>query len=352
MKSVVLITTLVVFIFVIGCTHSKTVQNETRTPAANEEITLNPQISDRIGVLFQQVSSSRPKPARPVFVKLHGCAEGTFKIEDNLPAEYQKGLFALKGEKKVLLRISSDTVPTVADAQNSTVGFAIKVFDVPGRKILPGEELAATQDFLLQNHHVFFVDTAQDFLEFTESIFQGDEGFNTYMAAHPNFKKILDDMKKPVTNVLASKYWSTTPYSFGESDHAKYKVEPCQENLAKPEKVNKDPNYLRLRMERDFKVKGACYNLQVQLRKDDMPLDRATVEWSEVMSKPQTVAQITIPPQDITEPSARCEKMSFTGWHAMPEHKPVGTVNLARGAVYKRLSTYRKALPDPRLEAQ
>jgi hypothetical protein len=72
------------------------------------------------------------------------------------------------------VRFSSDTVPTSPDLK-TTCGIAIKLFGVPGPKLLAPDEDATTHDFLLQNHDVFFVDTARDMCEFTEAgVVHGD----------------------------------------------------------------------------------------------------------------------------------------------------------------------------------
>jgi hypothetical protein len=64
------------------------------------------------------------------------------------------------------VRFSNDTVPRRPDL-NTTLGIAVKLIGVPGSKLLV--ENAPTCDFLLQNHDVFFVDTAFDMCEFTHA---------------------------------------------------------------------------------------------------------------------------------------------------------------------------------------
>ena len=76
-----------------------------------------------------------------------------------------------------------------------------------------------------------------------------------------------------------------------------------------------------------------------------MPLDKATTLWQEnevLGSKPMTVATITIPAADVSALGSQCENMEFTAWHALREHRPAGSVNEARGIIYKRLSDYRR----------
>lgn len=278
---------------------------------------------------------------RAVFLKTQGCAKGTFAVTPNLPTEWRVGLFKAEIVKPAYLRVSSDTTPNTPDQQNSTNGIAIKVMNVPGTKILAGEESFQTQDFLLQNHHVFFVDNAKDFFR----LFGDQDAFSKENPAlFQRYMKILDvDMPKAVSNLLQVNYWSTTPYRFG-STYAKYKVIPCTQPVYPSRSLENSPNYLATRFEQDVKNQGACLQLQVQLQTqpEKMPLDKATQEWDETLSVPKTLATLSFPRQDIANNAMACEKMSFTAWHALPDHEPVGSVNQMRQFVYKWMADYRR----------
>ncbi len=308
--------------------------------ALENQIDFDEADADSIRERFAQITTKK----RPVFTKSHGCVRAEFSIPKHDPG-HAVGLFAEPTElpKPAWLRISSDTRPTTPDQANSTVGFALKVLDVPGEKILEGEKNFPTHDFLLQNHHVFFVDTAKDFMEFTEAIFAGK--LTEYKASHPVTAQTLDDMTKVVENVRAAEFHSTTPFRFGMEDHAKYRVKSCGDvaSVAVPD-ITADPNYLATRFAADVADENVdvCFELQVQLRIDDMPLDEGTVAWNPEESEFKTVATVVVPTQDIAANSGLCEKMSFTTWHALPEHRPVGSVNEARGVVYKAIADLRR----------
>lgn len=112
-----------------------------------------------------------------------------------------------------------------AAAFRTTLGIAIKLFDVSGEK-LGGDPADRTFDVLLQNHDVFFVDGAADMCAFTKAgVVDGDYG--PYLRAHPETARILDEMAKPVASVLASPYWSVIPFAFGSGRFAKYKLQPA-----------------------------------------------------------------------------------------------------------------------------
>src|SRR5262249_944327 len=156
---------------------------------------------------------------RPVFLRLHGVAHGRFVVADNLPQDFRVGVFGQKPEYPVWVRFSGDIQPGSPDLKG-TAGVAIKLFGVEGKKLLPPEEDATTHDFILQNHDVFFADTAKDMCEFTCQALNGK--FNEYVKAHPVTGQVLDEMAKVVNSVLATSYWSGLPYRFGEGKYVKY----------------------------------------------------------------------------------------------------------------------------------
>jgi hypothetical protein len=64
-----------------------------------------------------------------------------------------------------------------------------------------------------------------------------------------------------------------------------------------------------------------------------MPIEDPTVEWNSAWER---LATIEIDAQDFDFP-ARWEwgnKLSFSPWHALEEHRPLGGINRARKIVY------------------
>lgn len=74
-----------------------------------------------------------------------------------------------------------------------------------------------------------------------------------------------------------------------------------------------------------------------------MPVEDVTVEWKESESPFIPVATIEIDRQDIAAQNSEfCENLSFSPWHALLEHEPVGGLNRARKIVYQNISRYRR----------
>lgn len=285
---------------------------------------------------------------RPVFAKAHGCVKAEFSVNSELPAKYRVGVFA--GEKyPAWIRFSNDGGP-MPDAAPSNRGLALKLVGVPGKKLLPGSEDAVTQDFLMQNHPVFFNDTASDFLDFLAASFSGSKEMQgAYDQAHPETNRILADMDRNVLlDPLEGQYWTPTPYRLG-AFAMKYKVRPSASKScgrALTTKTNQGPNFLRENLVKHLAQGETCLDFMVQVDESGtQPLDRATVAWDESKAPFVKFAEIRVPGgQDINavQREAACENLSFNGWHAVAEHEPLGSLNLARKIVYQQMAEIRR----------
>lgn len=299
-------------------------------------------------VQAQRIRAGQWPARRPVFLKPHGVVHGRFEVVPDLPNELKVGVFGL-GALPAWVRFSSDTVPTQPDLK-TTCGIGIKLFGVPGKKLL-GD--GATQDFLLQNHDVFFVDTATDMCEFTKAGVV-DGSYDPYLETHHETDRILKEMKKVEDSVLTCTYWSGLPYAFGEDRFVKYKLEPFA--TAGTDPPYGDADYLTTDLSRRLLASEARFRFLVQFRTDPeaMPLDRATVRWSEEQSPPVHVATLVLPRQDIADPgqAAYGENLAFNPWHALAAHAPQGSISDARRTVYAASADLRRnangiALAEP-----
>ncbi len=290
------------------------------------------------------MAAGRDPATRPVFLRLHGAAHGRFVVEPDLPEALRVGVFAQSPEYPVWVRFSSDVQPGRPDVKG-TMGVGIKLFGVDGEKLLEPDQDAATHDFILQNHDVFFVDTAKDMCEFTcDSLHgKGDE----YLSNHPITAQILDEMEKQVPSVLMSDYWSVLPSCFGDGRYVKYKLEPIDPTPSEDGAPDySDPFYLRADLQARIQRGEARFRFMVQLQTNDqaMPLDAATVRWSETDSPPIHVATLILPQQDAGSrgQSTYGENLAYNPWHALPAHRPVGSIADARKVVYRASAANRR----------
>jgi hypothetical protein len=296
-----------------------------------------------------RISAGQCPVRRAVFLKPHGVAKAKFIIIPQLPLKYRVGIFA-QDCFDAWLRFSSDTVPGAPDMK-TTVGVGIKLFGVPGKKLLPGDEDALTADFLMQNMDIFFVDTAQDMCEFTKAGVVNHD-YEHYLKDHPVTKKILDDMAKVVPSCLATDYWSGLPHAFGDKEFVKYKLEKVDPPFTPPPPQN-SADYLAADLRARLNMGEAQFRFMVQFRTqpENMPLDKATVPWNETESPPVELGKIVIHQQDITAQGQAeyGENLSFNPWRTLKEHEPQGSISEARKVVYQAGAALRHSkngVPD------
>jgi len=285
---------------------------------------------------------------RPVFHKVHGVLKGNLIVRKDIDEALKVGIF--KGANyPIWMRISSDTSPS-RTGYESTVGIGLKLFDVPGEKLIDDPD-DITFDLILQNHPVFFLDTALDMCEFTRAAVI-DNTVDDYLKNHPKTAKILGEMAKPLGSVLASEYWTILPSAFGDANYAKFKLVP--HNVARPPtKAPEDPDYLARDLEGRMAAKAAGFTLCVQLRTnaDTMPLDQASVPWSEFESPFVPAADLVLPVQDITNPDQKAigENFACNIWRVTQDHEPQGSLAKVRGQVYRASARLRRTtnkVPD------
>ncbi len=74
-----------------------------------------------------------------------------------------------------------------------------------------------------------------------------------------------------------------------------------------------------------------------------MPIEDATAHWAESLSQYQEVARLTLPAQEAWDRAkdAYFEDLSFDPHHTLAAHRPMGSINRARLAVYPAMSARR-----------
>ncbi|MEU0104429.1 MULTISPECIES: LodA/GoxA family CTQ-dependent oxidase [unclassified Streptomyces] len=292
----------------------------------------------------QRIAQGQDPVLRPVFVKYHGTARGVLTVDPGLPEDlcigFLKAARDRQGGLTAWVRFSSDTQPDRPDFRR-TLGIGVKLFGVPGPKLLEDEGQADTQDLVLQNHDVFFVDTARDMCEFQQDPV-------AYQNAHPETRAILQAMRKPEESALTARYWGVLPYAFGPDRHVKYSLVPvsCPPGDPAATPPDEDPSFFREDLRHRLVEGEAAFDLTVQFRTDAdrMPLDRATVRWEESLSAPVRVARLTLHQQDVRArgQDAYGENLAYNPWHCLAEHRPVGSMAEARKAVYRASAARRR----------
>jgi Catalase len=292
---------------------------------------------------------------RDAHPKAHGCVKAEIHILETLPQALAKGIFIPGKTYQAWIRFSNGSSdPTRADIERDARGMAIKLLGVPGKKLLADESDAMTQDFIMINHPVFFATDPSRYLSFMRDV--NSDHFYTkllipFALGAKGTRIALETRSTRISNPLQTRYWSMVPYQLGtDSDRqaVKYSVRACS---AKTDPIPRKPdhNFLRQALTNTLQGGDACMEFLVQPRTSSgMDVEDSRTEWKESQAPFYRVATIKIPRQvfDTREQNAFCENLSFTPWHGLPEHKPLGITNRLRKVIYDHISRVRHEMND------
>ena len=302
--------------------------------------------------LKSQYPAGKGEVRRDAHPKTHGLVRAEFVVVDDLPEGLRYGVFAEPRRYDALIRFSAGGLDVQPDTVPQGRGMAIKVLGVPGAKLLEAEKDAQTQDFVMINFPTFFVRNLEDYEDFHLASAAGTT--SKFFQTHPlEAEAAFRIGHQPFHNPFQVRYWSETPYKLGPNA-IKYSARPLTDRAnSKPETTG--PDYLREAMIEQVAVADVVYEFLIQVQADlaKTPVEDPLVEWTEVDSPSRRVALIRIPKQDISGPEnlASAEQLSFTPWHSLPEHRPLGAINRARRVIYEAVSEFRhKSNRSPRRE--
>jgi hypothetical protein len=283
-----------------------------------------------------------------------GFVVADFIVEKDVHEELRVGVFK-QPEFRYGAVVRFSNARNLDDKKPGAHGMSIKLFGVEGEKLMPDASESNTQDFFVFDNPVFFIRDAFDYVDFERAeLWATDkstgETSKPWLAVsfpRPISLYILTRQiqTKPAINPLGARYWSMVPYRLGRHI-VKYRV---MSSLKSPP------------------AGGLRFFFQVQLQTDPdlMPIEDATVDWGQQDKDFVTLATIEIHPEaslkrfgdqsvglnwpppssgdDATKDpkTTRSEHLSFSPWHGLIQHEPVGGINRVRRRVYEELSALR-----------
>lgn len=308
---------------------------------------------------------------RDAHAKGHGCVLASFQVNKEVDSRYAFGIFAdtpdhVPHQYDALIRFSSGNPDVQSDSKKDVRGMAIKLFKVPGSKLMLTEPDDDTQDFVLMNNPVFFIRTIEEYAEFNRQLVEGHPFWYflpglDLMGKHIPYANMwrwhvrefalgIRAQRPAPDSLVTSRFWSGSSYLLGPRQYVKYSAIPCIENKPAPGVSKSGVNsadYLRLELAKQSEKGGACFDfaVQPQVQGKNMPVEDTTVEWKESDSPFVPLARIVIKPaQNNTEQmNEQCENTAFNPWHSLPDHKPVGVMNRVRQPLYLAMSRFRQA---------
>ncbi len=317
-----------------------------------DEAHLTEQIADEVekGIRAQY----KPGTARrDVHSKATGCMRAEFRVDTSIPKDLAKGVFIPGRVYQALIRFSngSGDPKQQADGHDDGRGMAIKLLNVPGEKILESDKDARTQDFVMINHPVFFTNDPHTYL----TLIQKASGNLLTKLTIPlnlglkgtNLFKELNSGK--ISNALQVRYFSASAFQLGsgpDRQAVKFSVKPVSVVVdAMPE--NPGPDFLREVMKATLRKGAVTMKFLIQPKaSDSQSVEDCMHAWEEEDAPFYEVATIHIPSQDFDTPelNALGETLSFNPWHALPDHRPLGSLNRMRKIVYERISRIRNEM--------
>ncbi|MEG9435379.1 catalase family protein [Edaphobacter sp. HDX4] len=265
----------------------------------------------------------------------------TLQVLSDLPTEVAQGLFANPASYPCWVRFSNGSGTPQDDKIGDGRGMAVKVMNVTASR-------SNTQDFIMINNPVFFVRNASDYVAFQSAsnpmrFFL--PGWNPFRFRIHEYFAASGITRRVVSNPLNTQYYSMTPYLLGHQA-CKFSCRPMGD--PSPFVDRSSANFLHHNLVASLASRDAAFEFCVQLRKTtgSMPIEDPTIAWSEEASPFIPVAHLLINRQifDTPERVAFGEALSFTPWHGLDAHRPLGGINRVRRIVYETISALRHDL--------
>jgi hypothetical protein len=313
----------------------------------------------------RQVAAKHRHGVRDAHAKSHGVLAGELRVEPDLPAHLAQGLFAAPRSYPVIVRFSTSLGDLRSDRVPAPRGMAIKVIGVDGPRAL--DDGATTQDLLLVNHPTFPFGTVGEYAKLRKQLerepresdlWQRSVRFLARIAARVSARfrlplpRLVEALTTPNHHILGETFHSMAALRYG--DHvAKISAAPRSEDVraltGRPVGRRAGDSALRDLVADFFTHHSAEYDLRAQLCVDvgQMPIEDASVPWPEDLSPHQRVAVLHLPAQDPYSDARRRyadDVLSFSPWHALEAHRPLGSIMRSRRAAYARSSDFRHAV--------
>jgi hypothetical protein len=320
---------------------------------------------------LQMMETDKSPVPRQQHGKGHGVVSALFHVASDVHPELRHGILREPRSYRALIRFSNGR--QTDDRKKDAHGLALKLFGVEGPKILDDERDATTQDFIFMDHGTFFIRDAATYAEFAIALQNGTRRARTWFGGHLPakvqalvifvhlFRKFLlrhsaergfiqKVRSDPPVSPLEAHYFSVTPAKLGP--HAvRWSLVPRPLATPIPPTPDDAPDRsdrLRAAMAAHLRVHSATFEVFVQRQTNavTMPVEDPTVAWDELAAPLYRVGTLEVPVQEFDTPHKRAagDGLSFTNWHSLPEHRPLGGISRVRRAVYQTVAARRREL--------
>ncbi len=300
---------------------------------------------------------------RDQHAKPHGYVRAEFIVRDDPPPELAVGVFQPGARYRAVVRFSNAKSSKRPDRAWDGRGMAIKLLEAPGPSFLAnlggeGRDGHVEQDFLLTNYPVFFCKNSGDYSEFFQIIALPHDSWGAKLvwsaklvAFFVPFRLwqswiLIRSASQRVASPLGVAYHSMTPYLLGDNAVVRYVALPRSIPDAHGlDRRGSNDNFLRAAMIAELdpathpRGEEAVFDFAVKIRHAPTPddIENASLSWDGPEDKQVSLARLVIPVQAFDEAGRwyDCETASFSPWHCLPQHRPLGGLNRMRLAVYR-----------------
>ena len=287
---------------------------------------------------------------RDAHAKATGCVKATFTVNKDIPERFRHSVFQEPGrEFKAWIRFSNGDMTVQADKKPDARGMAIRLMNVPGEKIAPELPESGVHDFIMTNMPVFFHRNVFDYVDdmYYLAKLKRTRWFISLFPPRLHPKRLylaVKTVSSKIKSPLQPQYYSMVPYRLGNIP-LKFSAKPSPDMTFTEQADDSDKNYLTEVMQAKLAKGSSGFDFMVQEQKPDknMPLDDATVCWSEQESPFIPIAKIHIPAQTFIGEAQQvfAENLSMNPWHGVGEWEPLGSLNRSRRLVYFAVSKFR-----------
>ncbi|MGE8561955.1 MAG: catalase family protein [Acinetobacter sp.] len=353
--------------------HYVTYRPEVEQKQANEEEDIQ-HIAEQMAQTNCKVFDRHRHAVRDAHAKSHGFLKGILTIPENLPAHLAQGIFAHPGCYDVMVRLSAAPGDLHSDKTPAPHGFALKILNVPGQRLLSNDPSDGhNQDFLMVNIPVLAFGTVRKYKQMLPFITEAEQAPEPVMRGLRNVMRGVDylanraglptsatlkGLARSQQHVLGETYHSMAALRYGDYI-AKMSVAPESESVKRlagiQMRIDEDSG-IRNIVRDFFRHNAADYVIRAQLCTDlkHMPVEDAAVLWKEEESPHQLIGTLHFPQQNTFSPARRIysdDVLSFNPWHGVTEHQPLGSIMRVRMQVYERSSSFRHCMnTQPRTE--
>jgi hypothetical protein len=284
------------------------------------------------------------------------CVRATFEVLDvgaavsdpALAARLARGLFAKPGVYQATVRFANAASTIKSDSDPDVRAMSCAV-EVPAGVLGP---LPVRLDYSMNNAATFPINDAHAFAAFMRV--QAANGLFGHLRAllSLSFRDLkgffqtaargIRQQRQPIHPYQQTRYWSNVAFMHGADEAIKYSATPSPGNAGGP--IGKGATVLRddllAHVGQDAAQASWDFGLQLlepskmtsggQAREASYWVENASVEWPEDQSPFHAVARLTLQAQSAL-PQAECEAWSIdVTEHALPGHRPIGSINRAR----------------------